>query len=741
MEPPSLPEATSSSAPSSPPEKAPTALDIWAAFDLDGRRAALDEEGLCIARRQDTSAASRKELASGTKNFKRFKGSEEGKSKAFAVLLKLYQGEIDALTARAKAAEGAFLGLYKGLYEVVDPVKELQRGEEVRADLGLVKEELRAVRVERGALVERGGVVEESEERVRVLERELKDVRERTGEEGRRVVAEKQEVWETAQRKALEAYEMREQELLCQVGLANERMREIQADVDVVRSERNEAQTQLRDLKEAREAGVEMMAEDGVRVREEAEELRRRCEMLERRSGPGVGRKGIVEEAEIASKDVEISQLKDQVMALEEVLGGKDSEKSNEFAKLARSIEEKDGQIGALKASLADLPSKEEYTTMRRQFEVLNEFQLNDVGVDGASVVSSSVGGEDGGEDRGQGKTGGGSTAAIDLEKRLLGKLKAMESKTAAMRVELSGKDSRIQELGSLVSSLEERNEDSKSLIIKLEDGINAMTGKSGSASGLKARYSMERGGLGSGMQSPTISSTSLSAGVDGGAIAATSEEVGGDGANDEDGESSAWDWGERQQAAGLERLMSEEPTMLDIVSGQRDRFRSRTVELETDNRKVAERLERVTGDVDHLKADNVRLYEKIRYLQSYGGGGSAAGSTSVKPIHSANNSSVSIGGMDEEEGMGGILGQYRSMYEEMVNPYTLFNRRERHKRLSEMSVPERLTMRASQRATSTKSSRLFVFTYVVLLHALVFFVIAFSSRCGDDKVSTKAVH
>jgi hypothetical protein len=97
--------------------------------------------------------------------------------------------------------------------------------------------------------------------------------------------------------------------------------------------------------------------------------------------------------------------------------------------------------------------------------------------------------------------------------------------------------------------------------------------------------------------------------------------------------------------------------------------------------------------------------------------------------------------GVEEDDGNNGFLNQYRSMYEDMMNPYALFNRRERHKRMSEMSAPERFTLRASQRALSTKTSRLVVFFYIIALHLFVFIVLGVSSsHCTDTDVVDKVV-
>lgn len=59
---------------------------------------------------------------------------------------------------------------------------------------------------------------------------------------------------------------------------------------------------------------------------------------------------------------------------------------------------------------------------------------------------------------------------------------------------------------------------------------------------------------------------------------------------------------------------------MVDIISNQRDRFRDRNDQLEAENRNIRQQLSHVTAEVEGLKGDNVKLYEKIKFLQSYQG-------------------------------------------------------------------------------------------------------------------------
>lgn len=48
--------------------------------------------------------------------------------KQLAPLLKLYQEEVDALTARAKLGEGSFLEVFKLVYEAPDPAPAIALG-------------------------------------------------------------------------------------------------------------------------------------------------------------------------------------------------------------------------------------------------------------------------------------------------------------------------------------------------------------------------------------------------------------------------------------------------------------------------------------------------------------------------------------------------------------------------------------------------------------------------------------
>lgn len=67
--------------------------------------------------------------------------------------------------------------------------------------------------------------------------------------------------------------------------------------------------------------------------------------------------------------------------------------------------------------------------------------------------------------------------------------------------------------------------------------------------------------------------------------------------------------------------ITSTKPSNSDIVpilKSQRDRFKQRSDELETQCRRHVQRIQQLESEIGGLKQDNVKLYEKMRYLESY---------------------------------------------------------------------------------------------------------------------------
>ncbi|SPO26040.1 related to Cutl1 or CASP protein [Ustilago trichophora] len=136
--------------------------------------------------------------------------------------------------------------------------------------------------------------------------------------------------------------------------------------------------------------------------------------------------------------------------------------------------------------------------------------------------------------------------------------------------------------------------------------------------------------------------------------------------------------------------------SILPIVTSQRDRFRSRNAELEEELRKQFETISELRTEIKTLQADNLGLYEKVRYLQSYGpaGGrrsGAGAGGDSVIQIGVGATGRTDASGAYPPPRMGDD--KYRAKYEESMNPFEAFRGREQSRAMAQLNPLERASI------------------------------------------------
>ncbi|NWW86717.1 CASP protein, partial [Rhynochetos jubatus] len=149
--------------------------------------------------------------------------------------------------------------------------------------------------------------------------------------------------------------------------------------------------------------------------------------------------------------------------------------------------------------------------------------------------------------------------------------------------------------------------------------------------------------------------------------------------------------------------------SLLSIISSQRERFRARNQELEGENRMMQHTVQALQSELDNLRADNIKLYEKIKFLQSYPGRG---------------------GSRDDTEQ------RYSSQYEERLDPFSSFSRKERQRKYLSLSPWDKATLSMGRLILSNKTARTVAFFYTLFLHCLVFLVLyktAWSESVGRD--------
>lgn len=155
--------------------------------------------------------------------------------------------------------------------------------------------------------------------------------------------------------------------------------------------------------------------------------------------------------------------------------------------------------------------------------------------------------------------------------------------------------------------------------------------------------------------------------------------------------------------------------SLLSIISSQRERFRTRNQELEAESRMAQHTIQALQSELDSLRADNIKLFEKIKFLQSYPGRGIGSDDTELR---------------------------YSSQYEERLDPFSSFSKRERQRKYLGLSPWDKATLGMGRLILSNKMARTIGFFYTLFLHCLVFLVLyklAWSESVERDCAATCA--
>ena len=132
-------------------------------------------------------------------------------------------------------------------------------------------------------------------------------------------------------------------------------------------------------------------------------------------------------------------------------------------------------------------------------------------------------------------------------------------------------------------------------------------------------------------------------------------------------------------------------------------------------------RLAASQSECGRLQEDNVKLYERVRFLQVTRIPPPADVLTPTPkpdaPPPPAPTAAARGGERRETEA------RYSQLYEERINPFAAFARRERQARYAQLSPPEKLVHAFASFFLADRHARLFLFGYMVCMHLLVTWV------------------
>ncbi|XP_033111583.1 protein CASP-like isoform X2 [Anneissia japonica] len=647
-------------------------FQYWKNFNLQELQKELDSTATELANRQDESDSSRKRLVEQSREFK--KNTSEEVRKSVAQLLKSFQGEVDALSKRSKAAEGAFLSVYKKLIDVPDPVtvleqtlayqKKLQKAQDLEIENQKLRETLEEYNHEFAEVKNQEVTIKNLKEKLKEYEGKIEATAQARAKEKEK---ELQREFADKERQLQET----QMTVAVKLGEAEVKVSTLQAALDNALSELFDVKSKFDEKTAAKSDEMEIVMTDLERSNQKVAETEKEIESLKRQlmsanqslqladqmqKAPNVEQAIDVLtrsslEIELAAKEKEISQLVEDVQRLQATNAKLRDTSSSQLSKLEEQLSARDTAFRKLEEKLQ---SQNDYDETKRELNVIKATEFNS---------SNGVDQE--------------GTSNKTLEMLLLEKNRALQSENTTLKVA-------NQEINAQYAGLEKNHttlittvQEQKQLVTQLERDL-------ASVNSLSSFYR----GEGEGQAQPNSEAEIIAEMVKNSApvlpVSHTVQEVG------------AVD------------------SLLPIVSSQRERFRIRNQELEGENQQQQKQVSMLQNEVDTLRSDNVKLYEKIKFLQSY---------PTSKPSAK----------YDETES------RYSSQYEERLDPFSAFGKKERQRKYMNLTPYDKATLGMGRFILSNKVARTIAFFYTVFLHCLVFLVLyylAYTSACKRDMAS-----
>ncbi|XP_034673226.1 protein CASP isoform X1 [Vitis riparia] len=631
----------------------PVVSNFWREFDLEKERSVLDEQGLRIAENQENSQKNRRKLAESTRDFK--KASPDEKLNLFNSLLKGYQEEVDNLTKRAKFGENAFLNIYQKLYEAPDPYPALasiaeqdMKLSELESENRKMKVELEEFRTEATHLKNQQATIRRLEERNRQLEQQME-------EKVKEIVEMKQRSLAEENQKTLEVLKEREQLLQDQLRQAKESVSNMQKLHELAQSQMFELRAQSEEDTAAKQSEVSLLMDEVERAQTLLLSLEREKGLLRSKLQSANDENGqkksdnldsnSILENSLSAKEKIISELNMELHNIEITLSNEREQHVNEIKRLNALLNEKDLALEEIKKELLARPTAKLVDDLRKKVKILQAVGYNSIEAEDWEVATS-------GEEMSK------------LESLLLDKNRKMEHELTQLKVKLSEKTSLLETAEGKILELTAKVNEQQRLIQKLEDDI------------LKGYSSKERKGS-------LFEDWDL---LDNGAT-------------------------ETSQRAEQKHVSpdQEQNSMLKVICNQRDRFRARLRETEEEVKQLKEKIGLLTVELEKTKADNVKLYGKIRYVQDY----------NLEKVVSRGSKKHSE---DLESGFSSdVESKYKKIYEDDINPFAAFSKKERDQRYKELGIRDKITLSSGRFLLGNRYARTFAFFYTIGLHVLVF--------------------
>ncbi|XP_053223405.1 protein CASP isoform X7 [Podarcis raffonei] len=632
-------------------------------------RRELDATATVLANRQDESEQSRKKLIEQSREFK--KNTPEDLRKQVAPLLKSFQGEIDALGKRSKEAEAAFLNVYKRLIDVPDPVPALDLGQQLQLkvqrmhDIETENQKLRETLEEYN---KEFAEVKNQEVTIKALKEKIREYEQTLKNQAENIALEKEQKLQNDFAEKERMLQETQVSTASKLEEAEHKVQALQTALEKTRTELFDLKTKYDEETTAKSDEIEIIMTDLERANQRAEVAQREAESLREQLSSAnkslqlatqIQKAPDVEQAievltrsslevELAAKEREIAQLVEDVQRLQGSLTKLRENSTSQISQLEQQLTAKNSTLKQLEEKLK---VQADYDEVKKELNILKSMEF--APSDGSSTQDA---------------------ASKPLEVLLLEKNRLLQSENATLRITNSDLSGRCADLQIQFTEAVSTVADQKELIAKLEHDLSTIQSMSAmrrpDAEGA-AIQNLEN------IPEPIKEATALFYGY--------------------------------PPSASTPIPEGQMDSLLSIISSQRERFRARNHELEAENQMMQHTMQALQSELDNLRADNIKLYEKIKFLQSYPGRGTGSDDTELR---------------------------YSTQYEERLDPFASFSRKERQRKYLSLSPWDKATLSMGRFILSNKTARTIAFFYTLFLHCLVFLVLyktAWSESVGRD--------
>ncbi|KAF9182888.1 hypothetical protein BGZ51_004364 [Haplosporangium sp. Z 767] len=713
------------------------AVSVWRGIQLPVIQQEMDNQSVELLEQQQQSLAGRKKLAELTREFKKVPDQE--KLQQFKVLLRAYQGEIDAITKREKATAQAFLSVYNALGQAPDPAKLLQ----VAVDQTSKLDEISALQAENIRLKEENASLNKQTANLRTmssnttkLQQRLTRLETKQEETIQEKVKEKEQAFREEWEEKIRSAKEREHDLQRQLNQAKDQLKALKHSNDSTQATLVDHSQKYEEEVVAKLAELDIVLLDYERANSRISELEGQNELLRNQldGAPGRGidqERAATLEQTIANQDAELQTLTTALENLKSSSKMQLTALERKTTHLQREVQERTEEIEATKRKLEQY---KDYETVKSELEVLKYIEFS--GSRGAD--------EDDWDERVL------TLASKNLEKPLevllMEKNRKLENDLTELKVLHESVTRDLEDVRTRHEVANRQLGSQMELIQKLEEDITRMNQSSGTpgagVGGANGYFvgtpsgSSSTGGF-SHPTSPPFGKHSFSGEVVGGValgpvLPSMSRTPGFPSAASLNPDLPTPGTAPTNPAS---TSSSAAQSILPIVTSQRDRFRQRNSELEEQLRQQSEQISNLRNEASQLQKDNLKLYEKVKYMQSYRdegagvGSGSAAPSAMVDyttPFRSGGVVGRSGGQYKKDDGdevqMQSLdpTDRYRNIYEESMNPFEAFHKKEESRRFNSMTPADKAMLTMSRLVLTNKWTRSMLVAYTMGLHFLM---------------------